>query len=113
MHHPKKWEDVQCFCHLGHDITCHSFNQRSSVSCHIHLQLGKQKFLTQTKIIFGNVFDTNILYFTGWSGRRQQFYKISHGDVIGCISRFHNMRNEEVEPFIFVLFIQISITFFL
>ena len=29
------------------------------------------------------------------------FFGISHGDVIGYRSRFDNMHNEEVEPFVF------------
>ena len=43
-----KCEDVQCCYSLRHVIACHSFNQGLSVSHHIHLQLGKQKFVTQT-----------------------------------------------------------------
>jgi len=46
-----------------------SFNQGSSANHHIHLQLGKQKFLTQINTIFINVFDTNILHFIKWNGR--------------------------------------------
>ena len=111
--HPKKWEDIQCCYSLGHSIACHSFNQGSSVSHHIHLQLGKLKFLTQTKSFFGNVFNTNILHFTRWSGRGLWFSGIPCGDVIGYRSKFDNMRNKEVEPFFFVLFIQTSITLFL
>ena len=44
--HPKNWEDVHYCCSLGHGIACCSFNQGSSANNHIHLQLGKQKFLT-------------------------------------------------------------------
>ncbi|KAL5193458.1 hypothetical protein HKD37_20G055675 [Glycine soja] len=74
----------------------HSFNKGSSASRHIHLQLSKQKFFTQTKSIFGNVFNTNTLHFTRWSDRGQQFSKIPCSIVIGYMSRFDNMHNEDV-----------------
>jgi len=81
----KKWEDVQCCYSLRHGIACHSFNQMLSVNRHIHLHLGKQKFLTQTKsIIFGNVFDTNILHFTRWNGKGIRFSRISRGIGQDC-----------------------------
>jgi len=81
-------------------MTCHSFNQGSSVNRHIHLQLGIQKFLTQT-IHFDNVFDSNISHFTRWSGRGLWFSGIPHSDVVGYMSRFDNMCNEKVGPFVF------------
>ena len=86
---------------LGHGITCRSFNQGSNANHYIHLQLGKQKFLTQTKSIFSNVFNTNILHFTRWSNRGLRFCRIPRDDVIRYRSRFDNTRNEEVEPFVF------------
>ena len=97
----KKQEDVQCCYSLGHGITCHSFNQGLSANCHIRLQSGKRKILTQTKSSFGNIFDTNIFYFTRWSDRGLWFSRIPRGDVIGYRLRFDNMSNEEVEPFVF------------
>ena len=39
--------------------------------------------------------------FTRWSDRGLQFSEIPRGDVIGYRSRFNNMHNEEVEPFVF------------
>ena len=97
----KKWENVQCCYSLEHGIACRSLNQELSASRHIHLQLGKQKFPTQSKSIFSNVFDTNILHFTRWSGKGLGFSRIPQVDVIGYRSRFDNMYNKDVEPFVF------------
>ena len=38
----KKRKDLYCCYSLGYGITCRSFNQGSSINCHIHLQIGKQ-----------------------------------------------------------------------
>ena len=92
--HPKKWDVYCCYYYsLEHGIARRSFNQGSSTSRHIHLQIGKQKILTQTKSIFGNVFDTNILHLTRWSGKGLWLFGIPRGDVIGYRSRLNHMLN--------------------
>ena len=67
---------------------------------------------TQTNTNFGEILDINILHLTRWSDRGLQFSTVSRNNVIGHRSRFDNMHNEEDEPCIFILFIQMSITLF-